>query len=375
MAIRQVGQSFQNDGNFNQLDLRDEKFHGPLMRIETFRGSHPNEGAFSVTAAGSSAKSITGGDHLGSESNHVFRNMFSVGSPEQMEMTLEIREGYDENGAWEIRARDLGSTSPTFGETMVCHLEPTSNGYHVQYQFFAPGKIAARRIPSPLQKAVVEYVPELADLAEPVSRLGELDSRIPAVDVVIPYTASAIDCDAALDEVMTRLQSAPFDVWAKNVQQYERFGDFRDKCVHDGTNLVGDNPQLASEYLLVRSYRASLISMGRIFDPDMKYGAAAVWTWDSALPVDPKPGVYMPFLTAYILNVGVYQLGLDKVHSDYGGIPMALKPGSRLENGASHPVVYDARRANQSLSEISRLFYTLPIEVPQHTVARTTVQE
>ncbi|MHB1952289.1 MAG: hypothetical protein ACYCOU_00955 [Sulfobacillus sp.] len=108
MAIRQVGQSFQNDGNFNQLDLRDEKFHGPLMRIETFRGSHPNEGAFSVTAAGSSAKSITGGDHLGPESNHVFRNMFSVGTPEQMEMTPEIREGYDENGAWEIRARDLG---------------------------------------------------------------------------------------------------------------------------------------------------------------------------------------------------------------------------------------------------------------------------
>ena len=76
------------------------------------------------------------------------------------------------------------------------------------------------------------------------------------------------------------------------------------------------------------------------------------------LMTDPKPGVYTPFLTAYISNVEVYQLGLDKVHSDYGGIPMKLAPGSRLETGAT-PIV-DSTRLNRSLAEIAFAYYTAP---------------
>ena len=53
-----------------------------------------------------------------------------------------------------------------------------------------------------------------------------------------------------------------------------------------------------------------------------------------------------------------YQLGLDKVNSDYGGIPMQLAPGSRLETGAT-PIV-DATRCNRALAELSFGYYTVP---------------
>ena len=76
------------------------------------------------------------------------------------------------------------------------------------------------------------------------------------------------------------------------------------------------------------------------------------------LATDPKPGVYTPFLTAYISNVEIYQLGLDKVHSDYGGIPMRLQPGSRLENGAQ-PII-DSSRVNRTIAELSFAFYVNP---------------
>jgi hypothetical protein len=364
MAVKQVAASYQNDGNFSQLDLVDPDFRGPLMRIETFRASHPGDGDYSVTEAGTPAAALIGRDHLTPHSNRIFRNLFSVGSPTSMSATLEIRESYDENGGWEVRARDLAPDSPSFGEVVVCHVEPSADGYRIQYEFFTPGPVARGIVPSPLRRPVTDLVPAFADLASPVNQLGAVDSRVPTVNAVIPYTAKSRDLDDAMEHLATRLQQEPFHIWAHNVRQYERFGDFRDKCVHDGTNLVGENPQLASEYLLIRAYRASLISLGRIFDLDMKYGATALWDHNRPLAVDPKPGVYLPFLSAYILNIGIYQLGLDKVHSDYGGIPMKLRPGSRLENGAAHPVVADARRANQTLAELARLFYTLPVEVP-----------
>lgn len=138
-------------------------------------------------------------------------------------------------------------------------------------------------------------------------------------------------------------------------------GDFRDKCIHDGTNLTGLYKQLASEYVLIRAYRKSLITMGRIADPAMykhTLGGMSPMVASNPLTTDPKPGVYTPFLTAYISNVEVYQLGLDKVHSDYGGIPMKQAPGSRLETGAS-PVV-DSTRLNRTLAELAFAYYTSP---------------
>ena len=138
-------------------------------------------------------------------------------------------------------------------------------------------------------------------------------------------------------------------------------GDFRDKCVHDGTNLTGPLPGLASEFVLIRAYRKSLMMLGRIADVDMyKHTLGGISPMMASVPLttDPKPGVYTPFLTAYISNVEVYQLGLDKVHSDYGGIPMKEAPGSRLETGAT-PIV-DSTRLNRALAEVAFAYYTAP---------------
>ncbi len=101
--------------------------------------------------------------------------------------------------------------------------------------------------------------------------------------------------------------------------------------------------------------------MGRIFDDEMSAGAHSIDTSD-ALMLDTKPGVYSAFLSAYGLNIGLYQLGLDKVHSDYGGVPMQLSPGSRLENGAN-PVV-DATQLNHTLAMLAGMYY-LPSALPQ----------
>jgi hypothetical protein len=68
-----------------------------------------------------------------------------------------------------------------------------------------------------------------------------------------------------------------------------------------------------------------------------------------------RPGVYAIFVGAAINHIGIYKLGLDKVHSDYGGVPMKLAPGSRLENDAT-PVA-DAWRCNQTLGEIANQYY------------------
>src|SRR5690349_14160771 len=60
MAVRQVACSVQNDGNFCQLDLRDEDFGGPLQRIETYRCSHPSGGDYGATVAGTPVAALLG---------------------------------------------------------------------------------------------------------------------------------------------------------------------------------------------------------------------------------------------------------------------------------------------------------------------------
>ncbi|PSR57397.1 hypothetical protein AHMF7605_20890 [Adhaeribacter arboris] len=147
-----------------------------------------------------------------------------------------------------------------------------------------------------------------------------------------------------------------FYSWTQNIKVYQRFGDFRDKCVHDGTNLTGTNPKLASEYLLIRAYRSSLTFLGAVFDEDMYLSAGdTLVNADFPLKRDPKPGVYTPFLNAYFLDIGIYKLGLDKVHSDYGGVPMKVAPGSRLENG-TQPII-DSKNANVTIANLAALFF------------------
>ena len=83
-----------------------------------------------------------------------------------------------------------------------------------------------------------------------------------------------------------------------------------------------------------------------------------------------EDGVYAVFLSAYALNIGIYQLGLDKVHSDYGGIPMNVAPGSRLETGA-HPIV-DATNLNRILALLASLFYA-PIAIAHVTSVKPSI--
>lgn len=110
MAVQQVACSFQNDGNYSQLDLRDQALDGPLMRIEVFRCSQPS-GAFGTTGAGSTVQAIAAIDHLANDSNHVFRSLFSVSRGKAMESLLETREVLSEDGSFEVRVRDVDTNS------------------------------------------------------------------------------------------------------------------------------------------------------------------------------------------------------------------------------------------------------------------------
>ena len=357
MAIQQVAASVQNDGNFSQLDLQDRDFGGPLMRIETFRCSQPS-GEFGVTEAGTRVEYISGLDHLSSKSNRVFRHIFSVGDPSNPKVTLEIREEFDQHGSWEIRVRDLDPESESFGCLMIARATPASEGlYQLRYELLQQPDVERILLTSPLTAHVTDIVPGLNDIGASTEDLGGIDLNLKAnpLEGELAWNSDYDTSSTFFNEFEALFKQRRFSTWSKNVQTYERFGDFRDKCIHPGINIVGSNPQLASEYIPIRAYRGSLIMIGRIFDPDMAKGGFSLSGIDNPLSIDPKPGVYMPFLSAYVLGIPIHQLGIDKVHSDYGGVPMALAPGSRLETGISPQV--DSRAANQTLARLAVLFY------------------
>ncbi len=58
---------------------------------------------------------------------------------------------------------------------------------------------------------------------------------------------------------------------------------------------------------------------------------------------------------AYKLSIRIYQLILDKIYSDYGGIPMALRPGSRIETGIEP--LFDATEAVRSVANIADAYF------------------
>lgn len=358
MALRQVAASVQNDGNYCQLDLQDTDFRGPLMRIETFRCSQP-AGEHGVTQAGTRVEDLAGNDHLKEHSNRTFRHVFSVQSGNQQKVTLEIREVFTTEGAWEIRGRDLDPASASFGSVLAIQVEPTGpDAYRLQYEVRKPrGELRPVLVASPLSKPVTSLVPGLADIGAPLDELGPVDRSLRSNPLagMIGRRSGRADVNSFFQDFASNFDREHLARWAKNVQVYERFGDFRDKCVHPGTNLTGPFKDLASEYILIRAYRGSLITMGRVCDPAMSQYPPDPWTLDQPLALDPKPGVYAPFLSAYVVGIPIYQLGIDKVHSDYGGIPMALSPGSKLENGRM-PIV-DSTRANITLAELAVLYY------------------
>lgn len=355
MGVAQVNASFQNDGNFSQLDLRNVEANGPVMRIETFRCSQP-EGEFGKTIAGTSVKSIAGLDHLSKTSNRTFRHFFSTGELKSLKVTLEIREEFEEDGSFEIRTRDVDGVSSTYGSVLINRNRATSNGVKVSYELRRPPSVSKRTITSPVDSKITDQAKELVDLSSSPDSLGQIVNTGGGYNEFSGDFVSDGDNRKAtenLDVYAKRIREICPD-FMRNVKVYERMGDFRDKCIHPGVNLVGTNPQLASEFMPIRAYRMSLITLARIFDDEMCAGADKI-NMRNVMELDTKPGVYSIFLQAYALNIGIYQLGIDKVHSDYGGIPMKLKPGSRMENG-TEPIV-DATNLNRMLAFIAALYF------------------
>lgn len=356
MALRQIQSSVQSDGNFSQLDCRDTDFDGLLYRIETFRCSH-SDNEDGVTAAGSAAVLLCGSDHLIESSNATFRHIFSLSEARDQKVVLEIREGFDTRGGWDVRTRDLDATSPSFGSIVQVKSHPLDDGrYELTTTIYTLTPKRVVPVFSPIGSAVAELtgLPDIASNDDELERYGYTKSMA-LKNLSVHIGMPTDELKAKSEQIREHINSPFFAKLKSNISEYQRFGDFRDKAIHPGTNLTGDNPALMSELMTVRAYRASMIHLGWIFDEDMQPGPHR--EFDSGLPVtrNSKSGVYAIFLNAYISGVESYRLSLDKVHSDYSGVPLRRGAGSRMETG-SVPIL-DADRANLALADLSLIFY------------------
>jgi hypothetical protein len=351
MALQQVAASYALDGNFSQLDLQDCGFNGLKMRIETYRCSHPSNGDNSRTHAGTNAAHLTGDDHLSPISNRIFRHIFSIQDDLSMKVTLEIREMFNENGDWSVRIRDTDIESPSFGSVLSMNVTRREDEYELDYRLLRPRNLICRElVTSPLVNTISRTA-NLIDIGADLEELGFVKHNLACqINWKDPEQV-----DRQMSSFVEAMMDIEFNVWSENLKTYTRFGDFRDKCIHSGENLTGNHPQLASEYILVRAYRSSLILTGRLFDMGMIEATQDLWNHPDPLSIDSKPGNYAVFILAYIFGVSLYQLGLDKVHSDYSGIPMKKAPGSRLETGSD--AIYSSRRANETLAQLAVAFY------------------
>jgi len=347
MGVSQVNQSFQNDGNFSQIDLLDVRFGGPIMRLENFRCSQP-VGAYGTTASGTSVTTLAGNDHLVQSSNKTFRHIFSYGQLNEIIALLEIRETYEEDGSLSCYIRDLDGRSDSFGFTYVSSVKPTRQAITVNCKILESGNVQKKILTSPYETPVAQQVEGLVDIAD-----IELQHTVGEIAIDLSVTGDNSAALSKLGEFGSWVQNK-YPRWSQNVQIYQRMGNFRDKRIHPGTNLVGKNPRLASEYILASNYRIGLIMGGRIFDPHMIAGVSKI-NIGEPLALDAKPGVFTMFISAFATNIGLYQLGIDKTHSDYGGVPMTLRPGSRLETAAT-PLV-DSTNLNRILALLAAFFY------------------
>lgn len=373
MPLQQTQISVCNDGNVSQLDVTDNQPDGKFYRIEVYRSSQPS-GGYGVTLSGSRVEDICGDDHLTQRSNRVFRYTFSIGTNKthksDLPTLLEGREEFNPpglpDGSWDVRIRDIDAESPTYGSILHATAQPTndSRGYEISYSLRrADPSIKPVSIRSPLPRKLIEINPGLKDisgdldsLATPVTlknNVLSLGANQPCI-VSLNGTCKSTDIDSGLQEVLETISHPEFALFRKNLDEYEAFGDFGAKPTHPGTNLTGPNAELAGESIFVRQYRAALVLLGRVTSPDMARGAGEPLSLAKAVS-NTRPGVYAIFVGAAINHIGIYKLGLDKVHSDYGGVPMKLAPGSRLENDTS-PVA-DAWRCNQTLGEIADMYY------------------
>lgn len=372
MGLGQVGISVCNDGNVSQLDVTDTRSGGPYYRIEVYRSSQP-VGGYGVTLSGSRVEHICAKDHLQPRSNQVFRYIFALGDENtnktSVPVVLEGREEFNPegtvDGSWDVRLRDLDPRSPSYGSVIRATVSPREGemSYEVGFELrFADPRPNPVPIFSPIGASITGLNPSLVDLGSPLEELprpiafkgSTLADNESVLRASINGTMKTNDVTYALASVLELISSEQFEIFRANLDAYEAFGDFGSKAVHPGTNLIGPNVQLASESIFVRQYRSALVLLGRISSPDMARGASAPKSLSEAA-TNTRPGVYANFVGAAINNIGIYKLGLDKVHSDYGGIPMRLAPGSRLETGVSP--ISDAWRCNQTLGEVAKIFF------------------
>jgi hypothetical protein len=372
MGLGQTAISVCNDGNVSQLDVTDKLLGGPYYRIEVYRCSQPS-GGYGVTASGSRVEFIAGDDHLSPNSNRIFRYTFSLGDQSSVLTSLpSVLEGREEfnpegmpNGSWEVRLRDIDQLSDSYGAILRATVQPNGKGgYLLRYELRPSPAVAKTPILSPLPAPISGINPGLFDLGTDISEFpapitvsdGTLSASDPLkdhhIEITKPMTHKYLNDSFA--KIQDAVRHPAFSRFMANLDAYEEFGDFGAKPTHPGTNLVGPNAKLAAESIFVRQYRAALVLLGRLTSPEMAQGASkplslAQWKTNT------RPGVYAIFVGAAINHIAIYKLGLDKVHSDYGGIPMKLGPGSRLEDGAT-PIA-DAWTCNQTLGEVADMLY------------------
>lgn len=364
MGLTQESLSVCNDGNVSQLDVVDRPSGDIYYRIEVYRCSQPS-GGYGITLSGSRVEHICGNDHLSEDSNRTFRYIFAFGNDRlhksAMPIVLEGREILNPSGlpegSWEVRLRDLDSESPSYGAVLCAIASPTSDSmrYALTYDLRVPNK-GVDRVPlySPIGQSIAELSGGLPDLGESLDRHGDRADAGAFLRLDVDSAMRTAAITESFQPILATVSAERFARFRKNLDEYEAFGDFGSKAVHPGTNLTGPNARLAAESIFVRQYRAALVLIGRVSSPDMARAAATPLSLAEA-PTNTRPGVYANFVGAAINNIGIYKLGLDKVHSDYGGIPMKLAPGSRLETG-DQPVV-DAWRCNQTLGELAKILY------------------
>lgn len=362
MTMQQTDSSVQSDGNFSQVEVFDDG-DDLYKRIEVFRGSQPMD-LYGTTAAGSTAAAICGDDHLAPDSNRVFRNVYSEGQGRgNLTALFEVVEEFDPDGkpdgTWEIRARDIDVNSSAFGDAFRIELRPQDGGeraYELRYELRDPNAEPAL-VTSPIDAPVPEEAPDLADIGSEPDRLGPLSDRLD--ENPVEFTIDGTTTKAEIDDFLAPLLALRFDddyqVHLRNLESYMRFGDYGPKSVNPGTNLTGENPDHIGNYVLWRAYRADMALRGRAFRPEMAGATDEITGPVGTGERDAKPGVYSLFVMANELDISLYELVVDKVYSDYGGIPMQQAPGSRLETGAEPEV--DAGRAIRSLGDVAEAFY------------------
>lgn len=373
MALKRAEISVCNDGNVSQVDASDNDPNGRYYRIEVYRCSQPG-GGYGITLSGSRVEAVCGRDHLTEASNRVFRYTFSVGTMAarkgELPIVLEGREEFNPpgmpEGSWDVRIRDLDPESPSYGSILHVTARPTGKdrGYELSYALHLSKQgIEPAPVHSPLTRRLSELNPGLDDLSSDLDQLarpvsvqdGEL-TFTPAqpLTVVLNANSTPSDLNNALEGIRTTLSHPDFAKFRHHLSEYEALGDFRVTPPHPGTNLVGPDSQAAAESMLFPPYRAALVLLGPILSPDAMRAAQGPRSAPAVIP-DTGPHDYTISVGAVVDHRGCYSLSLDKVYSDYGGIPMRLAPGSRLENEAA-PIA-DASRCIQTLGEIAGIHY------------------